>query len=54
MLKHQNLQMFGPKLNYLNMRNISPVEVVGRGSVTHLQIGENLNYLNYLIYHFKG
>ena len=30
--------MFG-----LNMRNFQPLEVVGRGSETQRQVGENLN-----------
>ena len=34
--KHQDLQMFGPKLNNYNtgMSNFHPLEVVGRGSET--------------------
>ena len=27
------------------MSNFQPLEVVGRGSETQLQVGENLNYL---------
>ena len=34
--------MFGLKLNKY-MRNFHPLEVVGRGSETQLQVGENLN-----------
>ena len=41
MLKHQELQMFGHKLN--------PLQVVGRGSETQLQVSEKIMYLNYLI-----
>ena len=33
------------------MSNFQPLEVVGRGSNTQLQVGENLNYL---IQHDKG
>ena len=32
------------------MSNFHPLEVVGRGSETQLQVGENLNYL---IDHFR-
>ena len=43
-LKHQDWQMFGLKLNqYLN--NFYPLEVVDRSYETQLQMGENLNYL---------
>ena len=41
MFKDQDLQMFGLKLN--KMHNFHPLEVVGRGSGTQLQLGENLN-----------
>ena len=43
-LKHQHYQMFGLKLNKCNFH---PLEVVGRGSETQLQVGENLKYLIY-------
>ena len=33
------------------MRNFHPLEVVGRGSETQLQVGENLNNI---IYRFKS
>ena len=33
------------------MSNFHPLEVVGRGSETQLQVGKNLNYL---IQSFKG
>ena len=33
------------------MINFHPLEVVGRGSETQLQVGENLNFI---IYRFKG
>ena len=33
--------MFGHKLN--NVSTFHPLEVVGRGSETQLQVGENLN-----------
>ena len=39
MFKHQDLQIFCVKL-YLEMCNIHPLEVVGRGSETQLQAGE--------------
>ena len=37
--------MFGLKLNKINVSNFHPLEVVGRGSETQLQVGENLNKL---------
>ena len=37
----QYLQIFGHKLN--NMSDFHPLEVVGRGSETQLQVGEILN-----------
>ena len=46
--KHKYLEIFGLKLK--NMSNFRPLEVVGRGSETQSQVGENLNYL---IKHFK-
>ena len=42
--KHQYLQMFGLTLNEY-MSNFHPLEVVGRGSETQLQVGENLGYI---------
>ena len=40
--KHQYLQMYSRKSNkYLS--NFHPLEVVGRGSETQLQVGENVN-----------
>ena len=42
--------MFGLKLNKY-VRNSHPLGVVGRGSETQLQVGENLNYS---IWRFKG
>ena len=41
--KHQDLQMFGLLLN--KYKYFQPLEVVGRGSETQLQVGENLNKL---------
>ena len=41
--------MFALKLN--NISNFQPLKVVGRGSETQLQMGENLNYLTW---RFKG
>ena len=41
LFKHQDLQMFAIKLT--NTSNFYPLEVVGRGSETQLQVGENLN-----------
>ena len=38
-----HLQMFGLKLNKY-MSNFHPLEVVGRGSETQLQVGEKLNW----------
>ena len=43
MLKHQDLQVFGPKLDKYDTSIFHPLEVVGRGSETQLQVGENLN-----------
>ena len=40
--KHQDLQENGLKFN--NIINFHPLEVVGRGSETQLQVGEKLNY----------
>ena len=31
--------------NFANIRDLHPLEVVGRGSETQLQVSENLNYL---------
>ena len=39
--KHQDLQIVVPKLNKND--NFQPLDVVGRGSETQLQVGENLN-----------
>ena len=41
--------MFSPKLNKYVHGNFYPLEVVGRGSETQLQVGENLNYLTYMV-----
>ena len=38
MFEHPNLQIFGPKFNKY-MSNFHPLEVVGRGSKTQLQVG---------------
>ena len=38
---HQDLQMFNPKLNKLEYF-FHPIEVLGPGSETKLQVGENL------------
>ena len=43
MLKHQDLQIFGLKLKKLSI--FHSLEVVGRGSETQLQVGENFNKL---------
>ena len=40
-VKHQNLQIFGLKLNKY-MSNIYPLEVVGRGSETQIHVGKNV------------
>ena len=42
--KHQDLQIFVLKLNKYTS-NFQSLEVVGRGSETQLQVGENLNKL---------
>ena len=41
--KHQHLQMLVP--NLANTSDFHPFEVVGRGSETHFQVGENLNWI---------
>ena len=41
--KNQDLQMFVLKLN--KYKYFQPLEVVGRGSETQLQVGKNLNNL---------
>ena len=43
MFKHEDLQIFDLKLN--NYAQFSPLKVVGRGSETQLQGGENLSKL---------
>ena len=42
--QHQDLQMFC-LTSSICMRNFHPLEVVGRGSKTQLQVGGNLKYL---------
>ena len=44
MSKHQELQICVSKLN--NICDFQPLEVVGRGSETQLQVAENLNKVN--------
>ena len=39
MLKHQDFHMFDREIKN------QPLEVVGRGSETQIQVGENLNHL---------
>ena len=41
--KHQDLKMF--VLNIINISNFHPLEVVGHGSETQRQVGENLDYV---------
>ena len=41
--RHHDLQMFGLKLG--KFEYFRPLEVVGRGSETQPQVGENFNYL---------
>ena len=48
---NHGLQMFGLKLN---MRNLHPLEVVGRGSGTQLQVGENANNITQRIKTLKN
>ena len=43
--KHQELQMFGLKSNEYGLSDFHSLEVVGRGSETQLQVGENLKDL---------
>ena len=43
-----------PNLANNIMSNFHPLEVVGRGSGTQLQVGENLNYLIQLFNHVNG
>ena len=38
--------MFGLKLNKHNTSNLHPLEVVGRGSKTQLQVGEQFELVN--------
>ena len=40
MFKHKDLEVFDFKFNKYD--NFHPLEIVGRGSETHLQVGENL------------
>ena len=44
MFKYLDWIMFGLKLNKY-VSKFHPLEDVGRGSDTHLQVGENLNYI---------
>ena len=44
--------MFGPKLN-IYMSNFHQLEVVGRGSETQLQVGENLKKITLGVSHVK-
>ena len=47
--RHLDLEIFGPKLiTIYNVINFRQLEVVGRGSETQLQVGENLNKLTKL------
>ena len=41
--KRQYLQIFGLKFDKIIMSNFQPLEVVGRGSETQLQVAETLN-----------
>ena len=44
--------MFLRKLKkHINMSHFHPLEAVGRGSGTQLQVGENINYITW---RFKG
>ena len=43
MFEHEDLQMLGLKLK--NVSNFHSLEVVGRGSKTQLQVGENFNFI---------
>ena len=45
MFKQQDLQMFGLKLSKLS--NFHPLEVVGHGSETQIQVSENLKYTKF-------
>ena len=47
MFQHQDLQMFVHKLD-IYMSNFHSLEVVGRGSGTQLQVGDNLNKMTWL------
>ena len=44
--KHEDLQIFGLKIKK-NTSNFYSLEVVGRGSETQLQVGENLFFQMY-------
>ena len=41
MFKHRDFLMFGLKLLQIYLTIFHPLEVVGRGSETQLQVGEN-------------
>ena len=43
MFKNQDVQILVSNLT--NTSNLHPLEVVGRGSATQLQVGENLNWI---------
>ena len=45
--KHQDSQIFGLKLDIISSI-FHPIKVVGRGSETQLQVGENLNCSYYI------
>ena len=45
MSKQQDLQIFVHIRKLTNLSNFQPLEVVGRGSETQLQVDENLNKL---------
>ena len=42
---NKDLQMFRLTLNKYKQAKFYPLEVVGRGSETQLQVGENLNFI---------
>ena len=42
MFKHQDLKIFGIRLNKINMSNFHPLKVVDHSSETQLQVGKKL------------
>ena len=47
MFEQQNEQMFIPNKTDRSTPNFNPIEFVGRGSETQLQVGENVNNITW-------